>query len=114
MTMKYRIAVLLCASIVLGAPAHSPAAPPGVVPFPVASAESGQTADLQDKTEQNEDVVHLLSALQKDPDIQALLADPEAMNAVLSMDMNFIEKDPRFRKLRENPNMRKILKLMNQ
>ncbi|MBP1751695.1 MAG: hypothetical protein H6Q57_531 [Geobacteraceae bacterium] len=77
-------------------------------------AAKDQALELQGKVINDNDVMGLIAALQNDPEVRALLDDPDAMNAVLSMDMNFIENDPRFKKLRDNPHMRKILKLMNQ
>jgi hypothetical protein len=77
-------------------------------------AAKDQALELQGKIINDNDVMGLIAALQNDPEVRSLLEDPDAMNAVLSMDMNFIENDPRFKKLRDNPHMRKILKLMNQ
>jgi hypothetical protein len=77
-------------------------------------AATDQVSEPQGKVIDDNDVMGLIAALQNDPEVRALLDDPDAMNAVLSMDMKFIENDPRFKKLRDNPHMRKILKLMNQ
>jgi hypothetical protein len=78
------------------------------------SEGNAQADDLQDKMLKEKELTDLIAALQNDPEMQAVLNDPAAMNAVLFMDMKFIDNDPRFKNLRNNPHMRKILRRLNQ
>ncbi len=67
-----------------------------------------------DKPPDENELMDLITALQNDPEMQVILNDPAAMNAVIFMDMNFIENDPRMKNLRNNPRMRELLKRLNK
>ncbi len=77
-------------------------------------SEDTRVRNVQEKECQETELRGLIAALQNDPEMQAVLQDPAAMNAVLTMDMEFIENDPRFKKLRNNPRMREVLKRFTQ
>ncbi len=78
-----------------------------------ASAEA-QARELQKKMQNDNEAMDLVTALQDDPEVQAILNDPSAMKAVLSMDMNALDDDPRFKKLLDNPRVREILDLLRR
>ncbi len=78
------------------------------------SEENARINNPRDKLHDEKEIADLIAALQDDPEMQAILNDQAAMNAVIFMDMNFIENDPRMRKLRNNPHMRALLKRLSQ
>ena len=73
-----------------------------------------QVRELQEKILSDGEIINLVIALQSDPEIQAILNDPSALQAVLSMDINSLNNDPRFRKLIDNPRMKEIMQRLNQ
>ncbi len=66
-----------------------------------------------DNVEENK-LIELMTALQNDPEMLAVLNDPAAMDAIRTMDMKIIDSDPRFKNLRNNPRMRELMKLLTQ
>ncbi len=78
------------------------------------SGENVRIDKLREKMTEEKEVMDLIGALQNDPEMQAILNDPAAMNAVILMDMNFIENDPRMKYLRDNPHMRELLKRLSR
>lgn len=77
-------------------------------------AANSVVMDLREKVVKDDQMMRLVQELQNDPEIQAILNDPSAMQAILSMDLNTLDNDPRIRKLRENPRMKKILQLLSR
>ena len=73
-----------------------------------------QVRELQEKFLSDGEMMNLVIALQSDPEIQVILNDPSALQAVLSMDINSLNNDPRFRKLIDNPRMKEIMQRLNQ
>ena len=58
---------------------------------------------MQQSIMANEQIMAMIMNLQDDPEIQAILQDPEIMNAVNAGDMNALLANPKFIKLMENP-----------
>jgi hypothetical protein len=73
-----------------------------------------QVRDLQEKILSDGDLMELVAAMQNDPDIRDVLNDPSVLQAVLSMDINALNNNPRFRKLLDNPRMKEIQQIINQ
>jgi len=76
--------------------------------------EKAVANNQREKIAEEKEIMELITILRNDPEMQAVLNDPAAMNAVIFMDMNFIENDPRMKKLRNNPRMREILKKLGK
>jgi hypothetical protein len=82
----------------------------------VAGDDASQTVDpsqvkqLQEQMLANPDIMALISALQSDPEMLALLNDPVFVEAVQKGDTAALSADPRFLKLLDNPKVRAIVK----
>jgi hypothetical protein len=59
-------------------------------------------------------IMALIQELQSDPQMQGLLSDPKAMDAVLSGDVGFLLKDPRFRRLLDSRQVKDIGKKLEK
>ncbi len=71
------------------------------------------TADIQAMQQSvmaNEQIMTMIMSLQNDPEIQAILKDPEIMNAVNAGDVNALLSNPKFIKFMENTKIRDITK----
>lgn len=81
-------------------------------PLRGASAGShGNTADIQAMQQSimgNAQLMTMIMNLQNDPEVQAILQDPEIMQAVQAGDMNALMANPRFRRLMENTKVKEI------
>jgi len=71
-----------------------------------------QVADMKDRMLQDEGVMALISSLQNDPEMQALLGDPAIIRAVQAMDIGALLNNPAFMKLLSNPRVQEIEKRM--
>jgi hypothetical protein len=63
---------------------------------------------MQQSIMSNEQLMTMIMGLQDDPELQAILQDPEIMKAVEAGDINALLADPKFRKLMENRNIKAI------
>jgi hypothetical protein len=72
-----------------------------------------QVESLQERMLNDEGIMELVKALQDDPDMQALLADPKVMAAAQAGDIGALLADPRVMKLLQNPRIREIEKRVN-
>jgi hypothetical protein len=54
-------------------------------------------------------IMSSISALQADPELQALLMDPEFSRRVISGDLQALSTDPRFIRLMEHPAIQAIV-----
>ena len=102
------------------------AGPPGVVPAVIAAdhnrlfaagpgsstneAVAPQTDELKERMMGDKGIMSLISAMQNDPAMQALLSDPAIMSAVQSGDIGTLLDSPAFMKLLDNPRVREIEK----
>lgn len=73
-----------------------------------------QVADMKDRMLQDEGVMALISSLQNDPEMQALLGDQAIIRAVQAMDIGALLNNPAFMKLLNNPRVQEIEKRMQQ
>jgi hypothetical protein len=77
-------------------------------------AAKSQVQELQEKILSDGEVMNLVNVLQNDPEIQAVLNDPSVLQAILSIDINSLKNNPRFRKLLDNPRMKDIMQRLNK
>lgn len=85
-----RFAVLF-AAVLAGAPAAALA------------GEAAQVQDLRQQLLQNPDTAREVMGMQNDPNVQAILGDPETMRAVQSGDLETLLADPKIRALMNDP-----------
>jgi len=106
--MKWRYAFLLLASFcslaTVGAAAEKGANGDGQV------VDQAQVQQLQEKMLGDSDVMALIFALQNDPEMKALLNDPEVLTAVQAGDVEALKKMPRFMQLLNNQRVEEIRK----
>ena len=79
----------------------------------LSSGNTVNTPDLQALQQEimaNEQIMAMIMNMQDDPEIQAILQDPEIMNAINAGDMNALLANPKFIKLMQNPKIREITK----
>ena len=71
----------------------------------LSSGNTVNTPDLQALQQEimaNEQIMAMIMNMQDDPEIQAILQDPEIMNAINAGDMNALLANPKFIKLMQN------------
>jgi sporulation protein YlmC with PRC-barrel domain len=56
----------------------------------------------------------LITGLQNDPDMQAVLSDPNIMKSIQSGDYSALANNPKFQKLMNNPRMKQITNSVTQ
>jgi hypothetical protein len=76
---------------------------------PQSKIDEGQLQGLQTKMMNDSQVMDLISALQNDPDIMALLNDPVFVQAITTRNVDVLANDPRFTKLFSNPRVKEII-----
>ena len=64
--------------------------------------------ELKERMMKDEATMALISSLQNDPDMQALLSDPSIVQAVQAGDIGALLKNPAFMRLLNNPRIREI------
>ncbi len=69
-----------------------------------------QLHQLQNRMLSDPKIMELISALQNDPEMLALLSDSAFLLAVSNRDVNALTKDPRFAKLLNNQKIREIIR----
>lgn len=74
------------------------------------SADPSQVKQLQEQMFGNPGIMALITALQSDPEMQALLSDPAFVEAVQKGDTAALATDSRFQKLLNNPKVQAIVK----
>lgn len=79
-------------------------------PLAAASASAGQSAvqALQSSMTNNPGVMTMIMSLQNDPDMQAVLSDPEVMRAIQNFDLEALKNHPKIKKLMQNSKIRDI------
>ena len=63
---------------------------------------------LQSTLMANPETKNLITGLKNDPDMQAVLSDPEIMKAIQSRDFTALANNPKFQKLMNNPKIKQI------
>jgi hypothetical protein len=64
--------------------------------------------DLQNSMQASPETLNMILGLQNDPDVQAVLQDPELMKAVNAGDVDRLISNPKFMRLLENPKVQEI------
>lgn len=70
--------------------------------------------EMKERMMQDEGIMALVRALQTDPEMQALLGDPEILRAIQAMDVGALTNNPAFMRLLNNPRVQEIEKRMRQ
>ena len=73
-----------------------------------ATVNSSDIQSMQQSIMANEQLMAMIMSMQNDPEVQAILQDPEVMKAVNAGDVNALLGNPKFRKLMENSKIRAI------
>jgi hypothetical protein len=76
----------------------------------IKSLSSDTIKALQEKMVSNKDMLNSIASLQEDPDIQAVLQDPEIMKAITSADISTLMSNPKFMKLLSKPQIQDLAK----
>lgn len=76
---------------------------------PTAAPDPSEALAVQTRLLQDPALLSMIQALQSDPDVQAVLADPEIMNAVLSGNIGVLMNHPRIIALTDNAKIREIV-----
>lgn len=67
-----------------------------------------QMQSIQSTIMSNPGIMSSILALQNDPQMQAVLADPEVMKAIQSFDLEALARNPRIKALMNNPSVKRI------
>ena len=78
------------------------------VPASQAGSENIKLNQLQSTLQADPEAMKLITGLQNDPDVQAILSDPKIMNAIKSGDYAALINNPKFKKLMNNPKIKQI------
>lgn len=70
--------------------------------------------ELKERMMKDEGIMALIRALQNDPEMQALLADPAILRAIQAGDTGALANNPAFLKLLNNPRIRAIENKLQQ
>jgi hypothetical protein len=76
--------------------------------------ETAQVEGLKERMMGDQGIMALITAMQGDPEMQAVLNDPAVMSAVQSGDVNSLMHNPTFMKLLNNPRVKQIEKMLEQ
>jgi hypothetical protein len=82
----------------------------GGVSTGIDSARRSEIEVLQKSMVSDQATMSLITSLQNDPEVQALLQDPAIMSAVTSADVTTLMANPQFLKLLQNPKIQEIEK----
>ncbi len=82
----------------------------GSLSAPAASAPQANPSleALQSKLSSDQGIMQMVLQLQSDPDMQAVLNDPEVMRAVQSFDLQALQSNPKIQKLMRNQKIQSI------
>ncbi len=103
--MRLAIALFLALSLVLGTSSARAAAT-----LPDRADTTPQLQELQQSLLQDEQTMALIRALQDDPQLQAILADPVLLQAVLAGDTTTLLASDSFKALLNNEKIREIVR----
>jgi hypothetical protein len=65
-------------------------------------------SSIQQQLLSNQDIMAMITSLQNDPQMQAILADPKIMQAIASGDMQTLMNEPKFKQLLDNSTIKQI------
>lgn len=76
-------------------------------------ATQSQLEQIQNRIMADPKVLPLVMSLQQDPDIVALLNDPQIIQAILSGQTDSLQNHPKIHQLESNPTIQKIMRMLN-
>lgn len=74
----------------------------------LSSANNSMLESLQSRMVNNPGIMTSIMQLQHDPDMKAVMSDPEVMRAVQNMDFKTLSNHPKIKKLMQNSKVRDI------
>ena len=78
-----------------------------------APAALSQLEQIRHRIISNPDVLAQVMSLQQDPDLIAILNDPQIMQAVMSGQIGVLQNHPKINQLQSNPTVRSIMRTLN-
>jgi hypothetical protein len=75
---------------------------------PSAEGSQSQIGRIQSSMMSNPGVMSSIFELQNDPAMQAVLADPEVMQAIQSFDLEALARNPKIKALMNDPRLKRI------
>ncbi len=94
---------------------HADGAVAGRAEAPAAGGQFGPGVQgMVTKMQGDEEIMSLINALKDDPEMQALINDPEVMNAISSGNLSALMANPKIMDMLNNPKVRQIQKKMGQ
>jgi hypothetical protein len=69
---------------------------------------SAELSSMQEKLAKNPDIMRLIESVQHDPQVQAILQDPQLMQSLMAGDTQALINSPQFNALMNNPAIRQI------
>ena len=86
----------------------SSGAPAAPTPNAATSTSSSAVQALQSSMTSDRGIMDSIRSLQNNPDMQAVLQDPEVMQAVQSFDLQALANHPKIKKLMQNAEVKRI------
>ncbi len=83
-------------------------------PRPSAAPSGADVQGLVTQMQGNEEIMALIGALKDDPEMQAVINDPQVLKAISAGDFSALMANPKFMELLNNPKVREIQKKMGQ
>lgn len=84
-------------------------APPSMSGSASTSDYSAEIASIQKQLIGDQGLMEQVTALQQDPEVQQILADPALTRMILSGDLEHLRADPRFQRLMDNPAIQSLM-----
>ena len=78
-----------------------------------APAALSQLEQIRHRIMSNPEVLTQVMSLQQDPDLIAILNDPQIMQAVMSGQIGVLQNHPKINQLQNNPTVRSIMRTLN-
>jgi len=72
------------------------------------SISPGEISAMQQQLMSNQEIMALINTLQNDPQVQAILSDPELMQAIYAGNIDALLNNPKFKNLADNPTVKSI------
>ena len=76
-------------------------------------ATLSQLEHIQSRIMAEPGVLSLVMSLQQDPDLLAILNDPQIMQAIMSGQITTLQSHPKFRQMETNPTIQEIMRMLN-
>jgi len=76
-------------------------------------ASQSQLEHIQARILAEPDILDLVMSLQQDPDVLAILSDPQLMQAIMSGQISKLQDHQKFQAIESNPKFQKILRILD-